>query len=469
MKLIDRSKRLKANTVISAGLGYTIGNVLIKGINFLALPFFSRIMTTEEIGIYSIFVAYEAILFVIIGMALHSCIRSASYEFENEIDKFISSISLIYLLNTIIFLFIAVVFGDSISSLLGLNKKSIILLVLYSLGTAIITLYNYRLSINYSYKKYLVISFTNSVCNIVISLVLILTIYRTQKNMGRIWGTTIAVIGISIFIFIEIYRKSKPCFNKKYWTFAIKYSLPIIPHGVSQVVLSQCDRIMINKLVSASAAGIYSLVANIKIILTVISDSISNAWSTWFFEKIIEGKDEIIQKRAKQVGLLFAIFTLGLMALSPELVFILGGNQYEIGKFVAIPMLMDAFILFIYDIIVPAEYYKKKTTYIMVGTIGISVLNIILNYIFITKYGFIASAYTTLFSYVCYLTIHIILTRKLIGFYILPLNTLFLYIGVVTISGFFDIIYIESIAIRYLFCSILVSTMSCKLLSDLKK
>ena len=43
------------NTAMKAGLGYTIGNVLVKGINFLTLPLFSRLLTTEEFGVCNVF------------------------------------------------------------------------------------------------------------------------------------------------------------------------------------------------------------------------------------------------------------------------------------------------------------------------------------------------------------------------------------------------------------------------------
>ncbi len=69
--------KLKQSKVFKAGIGYTIGNVMVKGINFLAIPIFSRLLTTEEMGLYTVFAAYEAVLFVFIGMALHSSIRSA--------------------------------------------------------------------------------------------------------------------------------------------------------------------------------------------------------------------------------------------------------------------------------------------------------------------------------------------------------------------------------------------------------
>ena len=81
--------KLKQSKVFKAGIGYTIGNVMVKGINFLAIPIFSRLLTTEEMGLYTVFAAYEAVLFVFIGMALHSSIRSAKYEFEGKIDDMI--------------------------------------------------------------------------------------------------------------------------------------------------------------------------------------------------------------------------------------------------------------------------------------------------------------------------------------------------------------------------------------------
>ena len=47
------------NTAAKAGVGYTVGNVLVKGINFISLPIFSRIMTTDQFGIYNVFVMDE--------------------------------------------------------------------------------------------------------------------------------------------------------------------------------------------------------------------------------------------------------------------------------------------------------------------------------------------------------------------------------------------------------------------------
>lgn len=434
--------------VVSAGIWYTVGNMLIKGINFLSLPLFSRLLNTEEFGIYNVFVSYEAILYVIIGMAIHSSIRSANIKFKGNINEYTSSVSIIYLVNAMIMLFIALIFNKQLSKLLAFDKLIIVLLIFYSLGSALLSLYNNYISLEYSYKKYLLVSFFNSVGNVCISLVLILTIFKKKRDIGRIVGATSTICILAFFILCIMYKKAKPKINKSYWKFAVKYSIPIVPHGISQVLLAQFDRIMIRSIVGNAAAGIYSLAGNIMLILTIITDSISTAWSTWFYDQISENRIESINKRAKQLSFFFVVLTVGLLTISPELIIILGGKEYSAGQYVAIPMIVDAFILFIYNIIVSSEYYKNKTTYIMLGTMVAMVINLITNYVFISKYGFIAAAYTTLFSYMCYLILHIVISHKVVGFFVLELKFFLMELVIIILTAIFDLLFIRIFWLR---------------------
>ena len=72
---------MSSDKVIKAGIGYTIGNYLLKGLSFLSVPVFSKLLSTTEYGRYSTFVAYEAILFVLIGAAIHSSYKNARYKY----------------------------------------------------------------------------------------------------------------------------------------------------------------------------------------------------------------------------------------------------------------------------------------------------------------------------------------------------------------------------------------------------
>lgn len=446
------------NTALKAGLGYTIGNILVKGINFLTLPLFSRLLTTTEFGVYNVFLSYDAILSVLVGFAMATSVKSAHYEFKKT-DEYVSSISLIYILNAFVYLVIILGGGQRLSSLMGLNELVLLLLVPFSFGGAIIQLYNERISLDYEYKKYLIVALINSVGNVIISLLLIITVFRNQRDIGRIVGTGVTVFSIAVVLLLKIYVKAPPKFNVRFWKFGLLYSLPIVPHGISQVLLAQCDRIMISRMVSDSAAGIYSLAGNLKLVLTVVSTSIGVSWSTLFFSKMDKGESEDIQKNASLLVRAFLIFTVGLMALSPEIIYALGGKEYELGKYVAVPMIMDAFILFLYNIIVPSEYYTKKTKYIMMGTLVATAVNLITNYIFIKRYGFAAAAYTTLFSYICYLVLHIVISKWLVKFEVIKWKWIIAAAAIVAITGAFDLVFVENMILRYVVCAVVVAVL----------
>jgi O-antigen/teichoic acid export membrane protein len=266
-----------------------------------------------------------------------------------------------------------------------------------------------------------------------------------------------------------MYRKARPGIHRKYWRFGLKFSLPIVPHGVSQVLLAQFDRIMIRSLVSDAAAGIYSLAGNIRLILTVITASVTEAWSTWFYGQMGKKEHGCIRTRATQLCGLFTILTVGLMAISPEMVLILGGKAYDSAKYVAIPMILDSYILFIYDVIVTGEYYSKKTVYIMLGTMAAAVLNIVLNYVFILQYGFLAAAYTTLFAYVCYLLLHLVISRRLTGFCILPIRWLLVYSVIACGMAAASLLLVNNLLLRWGLCAVVVVPMGLLLLRNYRK
>ena len=457
------------NKALRSGVGYTLGNLLIKGINFLTLPLFSRLLSPEEFGVYNVFASYDAILFVLVGLALHASLQSANLEFRGEINRYTASVTLIYILNGAAMLLVAVLFQRSLSALLGLPTAAVWLLVLGSFASGVVTLYNTRISLDYAYKKYLLVSACSSAANIGVSLLLILTVFSEDRAMGRIIGSVVPMFVISLVLLLTFYRKARPQPSRKYWRFGVKYSLPIVPHGISQVLLGQCDRIMIRAIVSDAAAGIYSLAGNIKLVLTIITDSIGTAWTTWFYSQMDAGNKQAIQKRAVQLMGLFFILTTGLMALSPELVLILGGKEYALGKYVAVPMVLDAFILFLYNIIVPSEYYAKKTTYIMAGTMAASVVNIVLNYIFIRRFGFIAAAYTTLASYIFYVVLHCIISRRLMKFFILPLRWMLGISALVGALAAWNLYFADSLPLRWGMCALAVIPAALLLLWQLRR
>ena len=102
-----------------------------------------------------------------------------------------------------------------------------------------------------------------------------------------------------------------------------------------------------------------------------------------------------------------------LLLVAPEVVKILANKNYWEGISIIPPVVLANYVIFAYSLYVNIEHYYKKTPYITINTIIAAVSNIILNFIFIPKFGYVAAAYTTLASYVISFALHSRYAKKL--------------------------------------------------------
>ena len=116
----------------------------------------------------------------------------------------------------------------------------------------------------------------------------------------------------------------------------------------------------------------------------------------------------------------------------------------------AVPLIMVSFVLFVYNVVVDAEYYSQKTTYIMYCTLAAAMIDIVLNLFFVSRFGFVAAAYTTLTSYIFYLIFHMQLSRKLLGFAIMRWSQVLTLGMAVMLAAAISLLLRQNILLRYL-------------------
>ena len=438
----------KGNRIIKAGIGYTVGNYLLKGINFLTVPIFTRLMSTADYGTYGIYMTYDSIITVFIALALHSSLKNAKYEYKERFDKYLSSILIIPLLVLAAFLVIVNVFSGAFQNLLALNRIVLNILLWHSFANSVIMIYNNRLGLDYRYQDFLKISFINTVANLILSITLMYTLFVNERYMGRIIGSAMPMICIAIYIYAITFRQERPRYNREFWKFGILYSLPIIPHGLSQIILSSFDRIMIRSMVGLGEAGIYTLGVNVEGLVKVTTTSLDTVWGPWFYEKMETDDHESIKKYSTYYAYGMFVFLGCLMIAGPEIIRIMGDAEYQDAKYVVIPLLCCTYFTFLYTLPAAVEYYYKKTQLIAAGTMGAAILNIVLNYFAIKKYGYTAAAYTTLIAYAAYFIFHYNIAKKIAGKQMFNAKAFFGFIAGILMINLFSIMFIERFWVR---------------------
>ena len=411
----DNSNNHRQNKVVKAGAGYVIGNYLLKGITFLSAPIFTRLLTTEEYGKFGTYLSYEGILYIIIGLALHSSITNAMYKYRERFDEYVSSMVLLTAISTAVWLVAANALYGVYGGIADLPRSIINILILHCFSSAMLQFFNTYVGLNYSVKDFLRLTSINALSSMLLSIVLLLTIFDDSRFLGRVAGTALPLFFIAIYIVIWFFRRSRPKADMEYWRYGLKYSLPIIPHGISQVVLSSFDRIMINGMIGSIPAGLYSFAYTINSLVVVVSTSLDRVWKPWFYEKMDAKEYDDISRQATKYVFGIAVFTGMVVMGTPEAIMILGARQYWGTADCVIPVVTGGFFSYIYTLPVYVEYFYGKTKCIAVGSMLAAGLNVVLNYIFIPRFGYIAAAYTTLVTYILYFVFHYYFSVRIHG------------------------------------------------------
>lgn len=413
---MDNERNNYSAKATKAGAGYIIGNYLLKGITFLSAPIFTRLLTTADFGLYSTYISYVSIFYIILGLAIHTSINNAKYKYKDELDNFVSNIIVLILISTAFWGVIGNLFFSRFENLFGFDRIILNCLIFHCLGDALTQVFNVYVSLNYSVKSFLKLSSFNAIFNLLFSIMLIITVFNEERYIGRIIGSFIPMGLIGLYIIIYFFKKTRPKYNIEYWKYALRYSLPIIPHGLSQVILSSFDRIMIKNMVSDDAAGIYSFAYTINTLFLIAATSLEKVWKPWGYERMDEKEYDSLKKLGTKYAFGMALFAGMIMLVAPELIKILGDKAYWGSTSCVVPVILGGFFTFLYSIPSLIEYVHGKTGFIAIGSVCAATANIVLNYIFIPKYGYIAAAYTTLVTYILYFVFHYLIAIKVQGF-----------------------------------------------------
>lgn len=221
---------------------------------------------------------------------------------------------------------------------------------IYCYSSGMLIYYQNRLALDYKYKEYLKLSYLNTFINLSFSIGLMLTVFSSARYMARIVGSVVALFVILVYILIRLWKKARPQVCLEYWKYGLKLSIPIIPHGIGQVVLLSFDRIMISRYVGAKEAGIYSFAYTIFTIVQITANSISTVFEPWAYKELNGGNEDRLKIRATQFYYLMCGISVAVIAIAPELILLLGSKKYANSIYCVIPVLVGGFFSMAYTI-----------------------------------------------------------------------------------------------------------------------
>ncbi len=398
---------------LRAGLWYTVSSITLKAISIFTAPIFTRLLTPEDYGKFNVFFSWQTIFACIFGLCLSYSIGRAKIDYEEDFDGFIASIQTLSVFVGILLFSFALPFLGSIASFMELDKGLLISLIVMLIVSPSIDFMQSKFRFEYRYKENIIIAIINTIGVIVLSICFILLSELEERYVGRIMGTVVPTFLLGLFAIIYLYIKGKRIIQTEYWKYALRLSLPMIPHGLAMVVLAQIDRIMLIKLDSFEAAGLYSFGYSYALMISIFTNTIMNAWQPWLYDKVHEKKYDEIVSSNKQINILAFSISIALITIGPEVIMILGSDSFWTAKWMVAPVIASCFFQFLYGYFSLMELYSKRTELIALGSVVAAVLKIVLNLFFIPKFGFVGAAYSTMLAYAALLSYHWLVFRHI--------------------------------------------------------
>lgn len=396
---------------LRSGVWYTIGNFITKGLAFLTMPIFTRIMSKNDIGDYANLTSWAALLGTLVTLDLHTAVTVAKFEFKEKHDDFISSNLFLGSVITCLFYVIVLVFKSFFLDLFGFSFFELNVVFIYLLVSPALQMFQIKNRLEYKYKLSVALSLGSSFVTTLTSLLLVILFHN--KLYGRIIGYYVPLIVLNIIIYFYFIFRSRKIVDLEYWKYGLNIALPLVLHVLAGNLLTSSDRIMIKNICGSEDTAYYSVAYSCAFIVSILWTSMNTAWSPWAFEQMDEKNYAALKKASKPYIIFFGVIVFCFLLIAPEVLLLMGGKSY-LSALVVVPPVMVAYVFqFVYSLYVNIETFCKKQKYIAIGTTIAAVINVGLNYLLIPVFGYAAAAYTTLVGYVVLFMIHYIFIKSL--------------------------------------------------------
>ncbi|MFE0623420.1 lipopolysaccharide biosynthesis protein [Priestia aryabhattai] len=411
IKLLKIYKELP--TQVKASLWFILCNVFQKGIVLITTPIFTRMLTTEQYGVVNVYNSWSSLLTIFFTLNLsYGVFNKGLIQYEDNRDTFTSTIQGLSTTVSIILIGVYFIFRDVINMYTGLSTFLMIVMFVEMLLYPALGFWSARQRFEYKYIKLVIVTLLLTVLNAFLGVIAVQAI-DVYKAEARIATSVIVVAIVCGSIYLQNLLKGKKFFSKQVWLYALAFNIPLIPHYLSQAVLNQSDRIMIDLFVGSHAAGIYGVAYSAGMLLTIFNSALIGSITPWIYNLIKAKRFSGIAQKINVILILVFLIVLILILFAPEAIKVLATKEYYEAIYIVPPVAASVYFMFLYNVVCLIEFYFEKTKLVLIASVSGALINIGLNIYFIPTFGYIAAGYTTLASYILMSVMHYIFADRI--------------------------------------------------------
>ena len=419
-------KQLAGQTVI-----YGLSTILARIINFLFVPIYTRLLTPESYGVVTEFMAYIAVLQVVLVLGLETgCFRFANKE-GIESHKVYSNAFVTVFCISATFLALMIAFSGPIASALGYaGYESCIMYMggILALDSVTAILFA-KLRQESKALKFAIFKTIKIVTETAANLILFLWFPKHCTDGWMLnfipavpdFSYVIFAIFISCIVcgllFIPEYLKLSFRLDRKLLRQMLAYSLPLMVAALPGVVNDFLDRILFryfdtNADAWRNSLGLYQAAVKLAVIMNLFIQMFRYAAEPFFFRRAREKDSRQLYASVQEYFTAFCGLVFLGVILYIDVIALILGPQFRSAVGVVPVMLLSYMILgMLFNVSMWYKLSGKTNMAIWITLSGLAVTAAVI-ILFMPKYSYWAAAYGHLASYVVMFAISSILGAK---------------------------------------------------------
>lgn len=394
-----KNKRLFKDTFL-----YGLGDIGAKLVGFLLIPIYTRYLSANDYGDYSLWLTYQAIFAAFLSLQIVEGVYRYLLDEKYNKSKVINASFIMITIPVFIFLILAFFIS---------NGKYLVI----SLYFVFYVYFTFFKQVVRGLKKIKLFSISSVIAVLASSLISIYYVVKLNSGyIGIIYGSICGyiltiffiVVKIKNFLSLSFYQIPYSLFKK-----LLLFSIPLIPSALSWWVINLSDRLVIDHYSGKASLGIYSVALSISGVILLFNAMFQKAWQTSAIENFNDSNNEQNYNDVFDfvLGGFLIVISLFTLLIKPFSFFLLGAEFFE--AWIYAPILSTAFMFQLFGSFIGTYYWSsKKIKGELYTSILAALINIGLNFLLIPFFGIMGASLATVFAYFALWLIRVYSLRK---------------------------------------------------------
>jgi O-antigen/teichoic acid export membrane protein len=393
---------LRSGLLRQAGI-YTASRGINAAVPLLVLPILTRYLDPTDYGVATMFAILAAILTPLVGVNTPGAMGVAYFKRDREeLSVYIGNCFLVFLASLAAVAALLFAFAGPVSRWTEFPAAFLWVVVLFAAGQFVVRVVLTLWQVQQRAARYAV--FLNSQTVLNVGLTVLLVVCAGWKWEGRVGAQLLTMLVFAGVGYVLLRRRGwiRFRFRASDVREALRFGVPLIPHELGALVITQTDRLFITNMISLAQAGIYTVGLQIAAVVELLASSFNQAYSPWLFRKLQEGREEDKRRIVRWTYAYFAgILTLPFLlsaAASWFLPLLVGRDFVGAGVFIFWIALGFAFSG-MYYMVANYIFFAERTSALAAVTAATAVLNVVLNWVLISRNGAVGAAQASAASF----------------------------------------------------------------------